>query len=503
MNPYLSTDETEIDLLDLGKYLLSLRRIVWILLAGVLCALCLGSYKYFAQKKAVIKHEQTQAQAESESETETETETEPTLEIEFDPQQYKDELKTYEAQSELVAVSNESIRSLFKEHEKYLKNSPYMQLDPYHVWRAQAMYQITSMDRFYPAYQIKELYRYELVETDYLEDLAKKRGIKPEYLREFVGASGAGSATAPGGSTSDIVIREADDDDRMTSELLVLTATGSSKDDAQELLDVMMEEIQSAREKFTSEYPHELRRLSEYCTETVDTSIRNAQKDHEAYSQTLLTQLKDNRDRANFFEKPKSEEELWEEAESEWKAKKELSSAPQEMTETEEAEEEKVLETPKKSAVKFALIGLVAGIFIMCLAYAVQYMLRDKLVDYADVQREGFSLIELASIPEQDLSMAAASIRSFTRDRRRVFCTGFAEESVFHEICEGLKERLADYTLVSGRDVITDSASRDKILDCDIVVLVEQKGVTRYSDMRKEVTYLYHADKEIIGMVIC
>ena len=55
MNPYLTTDEVEIDLLDLGRYLL--RRIGWILLVGIVCAGIAAAYKYhsLSDPKAIRK----------------------------------------------------------------------------------------------------------------------------------------------------------------------------------------------------------------------------------------------------------------------------------------------------------------------------------------------------------------------------------------------------------------------------------------------------------------
>ena len=51
MNPYINTEETEIDLLDLLRFLM--RKIVWILIAGVICACLASLFKYYRMKSSV------------------------------------------------------------------------------------------------------------------------------------------------------------------------------------------------------------------------------------------------------------------------------------------------------------------------------------------------------------------------------------------------------------------------------------------------------------------
>ena len=47
-----------------------------------------------------------------------------------------------------------------------------------------------------------------------------------------------------------------------------------------------------------------------------------------------------------------------------------------------------------------------------------------------------------------------------------------------------------------------DPKSREKLLNCDAAVLVEQKGVTCYPEMEDEVTFVVNAGKDIVGIVI-
>ncbi|MBP3873282.1 MAG: hypothetical protein J6E32_06275, partial [Lachnospiraceae bacterium] len=72
----------------------------------------------------------------------------------------------------------------------------------------------------------------------------------------------------------------------------------------------------------------------------------------------------------------------------------------------------------------------------------------------------------------------------------------------FEAACGSLKEYLSEFEIVYSRDVVHDPKSREMLLNCDAAVLVEQKGVTCYPEMRDEVTFVVNAGKDIVGIVI-
>ena len=501
MNPYIKTNETEIDLLDLGRYLL--RRFAWILLVGAICGAIGGALAYIHNRS----NPQDTALMESERESESETETETEIEVEFDSKQYFRDLRRYEEESELLEASNKSLEELLRKQEAYLLMSPFLKLNPYHIWKASALIQIVSNDRDYPAYQVKELYKQKVTEGNYLKDLAKKRRTKEAYLKEMVSTSGSDTPAGFGGATTDFVLRLGDEE-RMTSELLLVNSVGDTQKEAQELLDAALEEVESYSWQIEMEYPHEIRVLDRYCSETMDTSIRTTQRDHETYTKALMDQVKDNKDKSNWLEKPKTEAELIEEKIEEKKAEK-ASRPPvpvpviESETETEAPTDVKPPESPQKRLLKYAVIGFIIGVLFMCLLYFIRYMRNNLLVSYKDLERKGFSLKDLGLLSKpHEVAMAAASIRSFAGEYRKLFITGMAGKDLFDPICDDLKKELSGYQLVCMPDLLTNPNARVQLLDCDAVVLLEQKGVTKYSEMKDEVTFLYYTGKEIIGVMI-
>ena len=160
-------------------------------------------------------------------------------------------------------------------------------------------------------------------------------------------------------------------------------------------------------------------------------------------------------------------------------------------------------ESPRKRLLKYAVIGFIIGVLFMCLLYFIRYMRNNLLVSYKDLERKGFSLKDLGLLSKpHEVTMAAASIRSFAGEYRKLFITGMAGKDVFDPICDDLKKELSGYQLVCMPDLLTNPDARVQLLDCDAVVLLEQKGVTKYSEMKDEVTFLYYTGKEIIGVMI-
>ena len=425
-----------------------MRKIVWILLVGIICAGLAGLFKYYRVKSSAPV---------------------PVAEAETE---YALALEEYTQQSELIDTSNESTSEVMRRQKDYLQKSLFMQLDPNHIWKAQTMIKVVSRDHDFPAYQFEELYKFDVTNIYFLDDLAKKQGTEATYLRELISTWPVGDSVETGDNSSDIIMRETDFEDRVTTEMFYVQTLGSTEQAAMDLMSAVVENLETVSEDYAQKYPHEYQILSRHCVETADPTILTQQKDREVITQNLLYQMKDNKDKADLLKKPEA------------------------TTGTTTGS------VPKKSLLKYGLVGFVAGIFLMCLWYTLRYMHNDKLIDYKDLERKGLFLKELGSISSQSVAMAAANIRNFAGDRRKLFMTGMTAQSEFDQVCASLKEYLSEYEIVYTRDILHDPKARELLLNCDAAVLVEQKGVTHYSELEEEATFLFNAEKEIIGIVI-
>ena len=441
MNPYLREGDTQLDHIDLGKYLL--RRVIWILVFGVVCGGIAWAFQNHNNKKLAQKSD---APAE-------------TVVV------ASDELKTG-----MIDVSVDETRGLLQKQIEYVQIAPYMQLDPNHVWKVRTVVWVESQSQKHPAYQIEELYRSDLSSEDYLQNLAQERGTEARYLRELISTWIVTATDSSDSSSGDVVLHEGNKDDWISSELFCIQVLGNTKEEAQTLMDVLLERLQELNQKYVKEYPHEIEVLSKTCTEAFDTGIRNAQRDQITYTQSLLNLLAD------------------------FEAKAALVAAP--------GVEEEVAKPEPMSPITAGVIGFVAGVFLACVWFTWRYLKNDKLIDYPDIRRQGMYLKQLGSFPEQGAEMAAANIRNYVKEGKKLFLTGMASQAEFDSTCKSLKESLPEYDIIGVRDVVHDPKSREALITCDTAVLVEQKRVTRYSEMKEEVTFLYNAEKEIAGIVV-
>ena len=462
MNPYLREGDTQLDHMDLGKYLL--RRIIWILLFGVVCGGIAWAFQSHMTKK-------TAAEAENESTAPAEAE------VAFD-------MDSYEQKIGMIGISNEETRELLRKQQEYLQSAPYMQLDPNHVWRARAIVWLESTSQQYLAYQIEELYRSDLTNTDFLQDLALERGTEVRYLRELIGTWLMSATDSSDSSAGDVVLHEGKKDEWVSSELFCIQALGSTQEEAQALMDVLLEELKELNEKY-AEYPHEIKVLSRTCTEAYDAGIRNAQRDQITYTQALLNLWAD-------FE-AKSAQVVTPEG---------AVAAAAAAAAAAEALEPEIIEPEPMNPITAGVIGFVVGVFLACVWFTWRYLKNDKLIDYPDIRRQGMYLKELGTLPEQGAEMAAANIRNYVKEGKKLFLTGMASQAEFDSTYKSLKEYLPEYEIIGVRDVVHDPKSREALIACDAAVLVEQKRVTRYSEMKEEVTFLYNAEKEIAGIVV-
>ena len=336
MNPYINIEGTYVDMLDLGKYLL--RKAAWILLAGLICAGIAGAYRYFTLRRAG-SDQQAVAQAETE---------------------YKLELERYEQQSELFEASDNNTLDLIQSQVEYLQNSLLMQLDSYHVWTDAVVINIVSDELDFLAYQFRELYKNELLNGDYLQDLAKERETDPGYLSELICVDRIDRVYGIGTNNSVVLSPAEDQDSSNTSSVISITTYGKTK--AQDLMDVVIKELQFVHEESEKLLPHEIRIVSRASAEIVDTNLRQRQIDTLSFTQFLAYQMKDNVDKAAPLSKPA------------------------------ESAKPVVGGISKKSLLKYGLFSFVIGTFLMCLWYVFGYFYNDKLVDYKGIERNGMLL---------------------------------------------------------------------------------------------------------------
>lgn len=184
-----------------------------------------------------------------------------------------------------------------------------------------------------------------------------------------------------------------------------------------------------------------------------------------------------------------------------------------------------------KESIKYALLGTVAGAFLMALFYAMQYMVSGKLMS-CNYLNDNYGLMVMAEYHEpvgkrlnkvdklisrmsgiteenQSLecvySLAAANIAVQTKNSAsKILLSGNADTAAFDDAATALKEKLqvTGLEIVSAGNINSSVAAVQKLQDADKVVLIEQLGVSHLQDIKKELQMLRELEKDILGVIV-
>lgn len=185
-----------------------------------------------------------------------------------------------------------------------------------------------------------------------------------------------------------------------------------------------------------------------------------------------------------------------------------------------------------KESIKYALLGTVAGAFLMALYYAMQYIVSGKLMS-CNYLNDNYGLMVLAdyhapirnrlnsmdklitrmngiSEDKQSLecvyALGAANIAAQMKkiNASNILLSGNAKASDFDDVATALKEKLqvTGLEVVSAGNINENVAAVQKLQDADKVVLIEQLGVSRLQDIKKELQMLRKLDKDILGVIV-
>ena len=170
-----------------------------------------------------------------------------------------------------------------------------------------------------------------------------------------------------------------------------------------------------------------------------------------------------------------------------------------------------------RSAVKYGVIGLVAGLVLGCLLILARNLFNGKLHNQTEVKtRYSFPLLGVLPRTKKLLfektirKLEGESLGSYESEARATaqsILSRIGERSVCLISSQGaaIAEKLSDFTNdktpVLG-SILSDADAVKALADYDGVVLVEQKGTSRLSDIDSEVLRMKTLDKEILGIVL-
>lgn len=173
--------------------------------------------------------------------------------------------------------------------------------------------------------------------------------------------------------------------------------------------------------------------------------------------------------------------------------------------ETAEAELEELLkgsnaDGPAFSA-KYAVVGLAAGIVIMCMVWSAVYLLDGTVKTQQDISR-GFGVSILGS-PDKAGFAAANVINFMPEEASSVLITGSASKEDVNRLAEAVRKLAAgNIDIRSAEDLNNNADTAAMLSEVDAVVLVEKIKASKLKDVAEEIMMIRSAGKKIIGVAV-
>lgn len=178
-----------------------------------------------------------------------------------------------------------------------------------------------------------------------------------------------------------------------------------------------------------------------------------------------------------------------------------------------------------KSAIKYTVLGVVGGAFLMMIFFGLQYVLNTSLRTADELKsRFGFKLIgvfspkertgaverwleRLEGIGEREsvetvLDRAALNIQNCGENTKKILIAGEFSEEKLHELAIELSNRTKGIEFDDCSDLIKSPKALQKLGGCDGVVLVVQRGVSKVGEIQKEKEIIEDWKKEIVGCLV-
>lgn len=467
---YTENYEQEIDLKDLFFAVLYRWRIL--LLAAVVGAALLGGYKMMKSAPSAVLEEAQDSPEEVAS-------------------QYEEKQKALENTIEVLENSVE-------EQNRYIATAPLMQINPYQVSvsTVDVLIEMGGTTSKSGLESLLKSYRFALLNGEYLKTLADEMGTEERYLKELLSVDISNDAIGAYDGGDAVLLSEADG---YLKGILHVGIIGADQDTTETFMTAVLEELDQLKDKFdTSVGSHDLSIVNQASGEQVDTGILDRQQKVRGNITTLEKNLTDFN---NTLETMEPLPEL---------------TAP--------------ADTSVKDGLKYAVLGFLAGGFVSVFTVCVQYVLNDKVVSDKEI-RNRFRLKSLGTFTKKTgkkkrmmggidawlhrlagdekvwpdeavFEMIATNVKNYSEGKTSLFVTGLASEELMEKVSGRLKEMIPELTLCTGRDMISNASARRDMAESEGIILVEERGVSRYSEIEQELEIAGNVGTEVVGVIV-
>lgn len=182
----------------------------------------------------------------------------------------------------------------------------------------------------------------------------------------------------------------------------------------------------------------------------------------------------------------------------------------------------------KKNLLKYGMLGLLGGLVLAMLFYAIKFALEDKISSEDDLKNlygvkilatlpmeipaKRYSKLDVISYRQIDSSYgigkdiaiekAMMNISGYAGDKKSILLIGSGVKQNLDELQDKLQALNKDIKFNTSNNINADSNELAKLKDTDGVIVVAERNETRIDDFTKSVETIYNWKKEIIGSIV-
>lgn len=395
---------------------------------------------------------------------------------------YNESLELYKATLRLYEMDLDTVRDQLESQEEYLANSVLMRLSPYHK-------NVASADIFIKAYPEENQGEGPILTVDPADSIlrAYESLIRSEALENI-----------PGTDTEGIYLRElvSTDVDYQGNVLSVQTAY-MDEQGAKSILDALLEGIKDKESGLQAEFGnYKVSILNNTTSVVTDAELYDSQQRASGMLTTLQKSLTDKKAAMDEMKEP---------------------TPPSSISIT----------ASLKSGIKYGVLGGVLGAFLSIFCICVAFLMSDKLSSEKELKnRFGLKILGVfaqtpkkrvfsgidswldriegksSKKPAEVYEIMAANVRNYMTEGRDIMILGSSSVDKTVEIAEELKKRVPGVEIRVGRDMGTSAETLRLLPEAGQIILVEERGISKYGEIQNQVEVIRSLDKAIVGCIV-
>ena len=368
-----------------------------------------------------------------------------------------------EIEREALEKALEEAQTLVESQEEYNRNSTIMHIDPYNIFKATVQLTVLTNDNILheaadTTSAVLQAYAAHLNSDKVINAIAQKMNMESKYLSELITISNSGN----------------------TTKSLNISVIYPDKTGAETILNMLKTEVDNANADITAKMGEHSYSCATSIDERVDLSIIDRQNDAIKRQENLLLSL------AN--------------------AEKELEALGSPIS--------------IKEIVILAVIGAILGAGMAAAWACFKHIVCNKVYS-ARVLKNRTDLRILGCVPadnkknpidkwlrklegrsqgEEQLAVAAATVKNYCADAKTVLITGDCAQADMTPLAEALKNLGVNATV--GGSLLRDPAALEKLPGCDCVLLIEKCGCSEYANILLSAERIADQNKPLLGCVL-